>query len=299
VDQVDKISDSILFHEGDLKKGHCNNAWVVFEDYVLVVDANFPSGALAVLPKIRASTDKPIRYVFDTHHHGDHAYGNQVWIENGATPVGHTGVVEEMKRVETGLFGGKPGRWEGIAEQRQDVRASRLRPPTLLFSKELAFDDGKRRVELLHLGIGHTSGDAVAWLPNERILMMGDLCVNGPYNFVGDGDIEKWIRTLDAARKLGPNVVIPGHGPRGTADLLEEQRTYFVQLRSVVGRMVQQGATPEQLKAGTEAVSAELNRNSRIKKFVGSMLQGQIAKVYNELTGMKLDTGTEDEGAAG
>src|SRR5215210_3338742 len=100
IEVVDKVSDSVYFHEGDLGKGHCNNGWVIFEDYVLVIDANFPSGANQILPKIRALTDKPIRFAFDTHHHGDHAYGNQVWADNGATPVAHTGVVEELKKYE-------------------------------------------------------------------------------------------------------------------------------------------------------------------------------------------------------
>ena len=78
------------FHEGDLSgKGHCNNGWVIFDDYVLVLDANFPSGAQEIIPKIRAQTTKPIRFAFDTHHHGDHAYGNQVWVDNGAVPVAH------------------------------------------------------------------------------------------------------------------------------------------------------------------------------------------------------------------
>ncbi len=56
-------------------QGHCNNGWVIFKDYVLVIDANFPSGAQNIFPKIRAITPKPIRFAFDTHHHGDHATG--------------------------------------------------------------------------------------------------------------------------------------------------------------------------------------------------------------------------------
>src|SRR5437867_9956992 len=113
VNQVTNIAPNVYFHEGDLAgKGHCNNGWIIFEDYVLVIDANFPSGAHELIPKIRALTDKPVRFAFDTHHHGDHAYGNQVWVDNGAVPVAHTGVITEMKRYETGYYGGKPGRWE-------------------------------------------------------------------------------------------------------------------------------------------------------------------------------------------
>ncbi len=218
VGEVKKLAPDVYFHEGDIKgKGHCNNGWVVFEDYVLVVDANFPSGAREIIPKIRAITDKPVRFAFNTHHHGDHAYGNQVWIEQGATPVAHTGVVEEMKKYETGLFGGKPGRWEDTAKEREDVRGSKLKAPSVLFPDTLIFDDGVHRVELRYFGTAHTHGDGFAWLPKEKILFTGDACVNGPYNYVGDGQVGDWIQTLDRARALGAQVVGPGHGPLGAA----------------------------------------------------------------------------------
>jgi glyoxylase-like metal-dependent hydrolase (beta-lactamase superfamily II) len=64
--------------------GGCNNTWVVFKEFVVVIDANFPKEAEDVIAAIRKTTDKPIRYVFDTHHHGDHAYGNTVWAKAGA-----------------------------------------------------------------------------------------------------------------------------------------------------------------------------------------------------------------------
>ena len=169
VNKAEQIAPDVYFHEGDLKgHGHCNNGWIVFEDYVLVIDGNFPSGAQEIIPKIKAITDKPIRFAFDTHHHGDHAYGNQVWVDNGAVPVAHTGVIDEMKKYETGYYGGKPGRWEDAAKGRKDVAASKLKPPTLLYNKDMIFDDGKHRVELLHFGVAHTHGDGFAWLPKEK-----------------------------------------------------------------------------------------------------------------------------------
>src|SRR5439155_19296006 len=64
--------------------GGCNNIWVVFRDYVVVIDANFPKEAQDVVAAVKKTTDKPIRYVFDTHHHGDHAYGNAVFAKLGA-----------------------------------------------------------------------------------------------------------------------------------------------------------------------------------------------------------------------
>ena len=190
--KADLIAPDIYFHEGQLSDtadAVCNNGWIVFEDYVLVIDANFPAGAKLIISKIRSLTDKPIRFALDTHHHGDHAYGNQVFVDNGAVPIAHTGVIEEMKRYETGYYGNQQGAWEAAAKGRADLRTSKLKPPSVLFSKDLIFDDGKHRVELMHLGVAHTHGDAVAWLPKERILFAGDICVNGPYNYVGDGDV--------------------------------------------------------------------------------------------------------------
>ncbi|MDB6031598.1 MAG: fold metallo-hydrolase [Verrucomicrobiales bacterium] len=281
---VTNLAPDIYFHEGDLKgHGHCNNGWIVFEDYVLVIDGNFPSGAKEIIPKIHAITDKPIRFAFDTHHHGDHAYGNQVWVENGATPVAYAGVVEEMKKFETGYYGNTPGRWEDSAKGRPDVAASKLKPPTLLFTKDMIFDDGKHRVELLHFGVAHTRGDGFAWLPKERILFTGDACVNGPYNFAGDGNIEQWVKTLELARKLGAKTICPGHGPIGGESTLKDQQEFFFELRKQVKKYSTR--KPEQIKDSVDKIKSELQKNERIARYVGDFFPAQVEKAYTEMGG--------------
>jgi len=288
VNVVDPVTDRVFFHEGDIsKEGHCNNGWIILKDYVLVIDANFPSGAQNVLPKIRSLTDKPVRFALDTHHHGDHAYGNQVWVENGAVPIAHTGVLEEMRRYETGYFGGKPGRWEDTAKTRPDVAASRLNPPSVLFPRELYFNDGQHRIELLHLGVAHTHGDSFAWLPDRRILFTGDACVNGPYNFVGDGNVEQWIATLDAAKKLGAQIICPGHGPRGDGSVIDDQQAFFRELRDRVGKSVKSKKTPREVYATIPQIRADLTGNRQISRYVGDGLPAQIEKVYEEMTGSR------------
>ena len=284
VNQAEPIAPDVYFHEGDIQgHGHCNNGWIVFEDYVLVIDANFPSGAQEIIPKIKAITDKPIRFAFDTHHHGDHAYGNQAWVEQGAVPVAHIGVIEEMKKYETGYYGGKPGRWEDTAKNRPDVAASKLKPPSLLFPKDLIFDDGKHRVELHYFGVAHTHGDGFAWLPKEKILFTGDACVNGAYNYVADGDTGEWVNTLEAAKKLGATIICPGHGPRGAAGLLDDQQTFFRELRRQVKKYAQK--KPGEVKAAVDAIKASLQKNERIARYVGNGLAGQVEKVYIEMGG--------------
>jgi glyoxylase-like metal-dependent hydrolase (beta-lactamase superfamily II) len=284
VNKAEQIAPDVYFHEGDLAgHGHCNNGWIVFEDYVLVIDGNFPSGAQEIIPKIKAVTDKPIRFAFDTHHHGDHAYGNQVWVENGATPVAHAGVLEEMKKYETGYYGGKPGRWEDSAKSRKDVAASRLKPPTLLYRTEMIFDDGKHRVELLHFGVAHTHGDGFAWLPNEKILFSGDACVNGPYNYASDGDTGEWVKTLEAAKKLGARVICPGHGPRGTGEVLSDQQAFFVELRKLVKKYARK--RPEVVKSAVEEIRIALLADPQVARYVGDFLQAQVEKAYVEMGG--------------
>jgi cyclase len=286
VNRVDPVAADVYFHQGDIDgHGHCNNGWIIFKDYVLVIDANFPSGAQTIIPKIRSITPKPIRFAFDTHHHGDHAYGNQVWVENGATPVAHTGVLEEMKRYETGYYGGKPGRWEDSAKTRKDVAATHLSPPSVLFPKELYFDDGEHRVELHHLGVAHTHGDAFAWLPKQKILFTGDACVNGAYNYVGDGDVEKWIGTLDMAKKLGAQVICPGHGPRGAGNVLDDQQFFFQQLRERVGTLVRGKKSALEIYKSVETIRRDLTAQGRIARYVGDGIGTQVEKVYQEMTG--------------
>ena len=292
---ADLIAPDVYFHEGNVADNAgavCNNGWIMFEDYVLVVDANYPAGAKLIISNIRSLTDKPIRFAFDTHHHGDHAYGNQVFVENGGVPVAHTGVIEEMHRYETGYYGNKPGRWEENAKSRADLRTTRLKPPSVLFSKDLIFDDGKHRVELMHLGVAHTHGDAVAWLPKERILFTGDMCVNGPYNYVGDGDVGKWIGTLDGAKELGAKIVCTGHGPRSVGSVLEDQQAFFKALREQVGA-VMAGKSPQEAKTQVEVIRATLKANAQIARFVGTTgsddsFPSQVQKVYEELTGNSL-----------
>jgi cyclase len=290
--EVEQVASGVHFAEGDIEgRGYSNNGWVEFDDYLLVIDANYPGGARDLGSRIRAVTDKPVRFAFDTHHHGDHAYGNQVWEESGATAVAHVGVVEEMRRYETGYYGGMSGRWEAEAKGREDVMQSRLKPPSVLFPKELYFDDGRHRVELLHLGVAHTHGDALAWLPNERILFTGDVCVNGPFNYVGDGVVEAWIRTLDEVRKLGARVVCPGHGARATPGVLEDQQLYFKTLWDEVGTRLSK-LSPEDARGRIEELRAEIKTDPQIARYASGTFYDpfaeQVAKVYQEITGRPL-----------
>src|ERR1041385_926050 len=107
------VVPGVWFREGDMDKGHCNNIIIEMKDYLIVVDANFPSGARGAMLDAKRLSPKPVKYVFDTHHHGDHLYGNVVWTQAGATTVAFKGVADELKRYE-------PARWQGTVKQRKD-----------------------------------------------------------------------------------------------------------------------------------------------------------------------------------
>src|SRR5262249_53969424 len=112
---VKQIVPGVWFREGDLdKEGHCNNVIIEMKDYLIVVDANFPSGARPAMQDAKKVSTKPVKYVFDTHHHGDHLYGNPIWTKTGAITLAYTGVADELKRYE-------PARWQDTAKQRKDV----------------------------------------------------------------------------------------------------------------------------------------------------------------------------------
>jgi len=278
----------VYAHQGDPRRGHSNNGWIVFDDFVLLIEANFPSGAQVVMPKIKATSDKPVRFAFLTHHHGDHAYGGQVWSDAGATIVATEAALAEMKSVETGFYGGAPGRWEGAAKKRPDVAATKLKPPTLLFPRELFFDDGKRRVELRWFGVAHTKGDAFVWLPKEKILFTGDACVNGPNNNVNDGHVGEWIKTLELVKRLGAEKVVPGHGPAGGPEILVDQQAYFVDLHRRVKALHDAGQSPAEVKAAVPEIAAALKGVPNIARYVPENFTPHVDKVYRELGGLAL-----------
>jgi phosphoglycerate dehydrogenase-like enzyme/glyoxylase-like metal-dependent hydrolase (beta-lactamase superfamily II) len=238
-DEVKEVAPGVFFRyssigpEGSkIPFGGSNNIWIVFEDYVVVIDANFPKEAGDVIQAIKKTTDKPIRYVLDTHHHGDHSYGNDVFAKAGASIVAQRNCARLLR-----LNGAKEFEDAGKGPTgRKDIRESKLKVPNVVFDDKLVLDDGTQRVEFLFLGHAHTSGDAFAYLPKHKLLCTGDACVNGAYNFMGHSDSASWIRVLERAQQLDIKFVLPGHGPIAGKDLLEKQKRYFVELRQLVAK---------------------------------------------------------------
>jgi cyclase len=271
---IAQIAPGVWFREGDLKNlGHCNNIVIEMKDYLIVVDANFPSGARATMADIKRISTKPVKYVFDTHHHGDHSYGNAVWTDAGATTLAYRGVAEEMRRYE-------PARWQQSAKERKDVadmHRPSVEPPKQTFDQNLfVLDDGARRVEFHFFGWAHTRGDGFVYLPKERILCTGDAAANGPYNYTGDGNIGNWPEVVRAAQKLKVRTVLPGHGEPAGPEILEGQAQFMVELRKAVQSAVDQGKKPADL--------AKLQLPDSVKHWVGDGLAEQAKDAYEEIT---------------
>jgi len=281
---VKQIAPGVWFREGEIKdKGHCNNIWIEMKDYLIVVDANFPSGAEACLADIKKTTKKPVKYVFDTHHHGDHAYGNPVWTKLGATTLAYVGVAEEMKRYE-------PAGWQGAAKSRKDVSALNLataEPPKQTFKeRQFVLEDSSRRVEFHFFGWAHTRGDGFVYLPKESIVCTGDAVVNGPFNYLGHANSANWPRVIDQVKKLKASTILPGHGTPGGSEVLTGQRQFFVELRKAVGDAVKSGKKLEDLvtKKDDKTAATSIRLSDAVKMWTGDGLPGQVEIVYKEIT---------------
>jgi cyclase len=271
---------SISANDKSIPFGGSNHIWVVFEDYVVVIDANFPKEAADVIKDIRKTTDKPIRYVLDTHHHGDHAYGNAVWVKEGATIVGQRNCFRLMttKGPEEFALAGKG------TTGRPDVAASTLRPPTLVFDDKLVFDDGKQRVEFMYFGHMHTTGDASAYLPKHKILCTGDACVNGAFNYMGHADSASWIKGLEKMEQLDLKMICPGHGaPAAAKELLAKEKRYFTELRQQVKKGIDAGKSLEEI---TKSLDMPWYKEwTGVAVAETSMNQDNVKHVHAELTG--------------
>jgi len=269
------IAPGIWFREGDMEQGHCNNVIIEMKDYLIVVDANYPSGARATMTDAKRISTKPVKYVFDTHHHGDHLYGNSLWTRGGATTLAFKGVAEELKRFE-------PARWTAAAKSRKDVadlnQPAPEAPKQDINELQYVLNDGSRKVEFRHFGWAHTKGDGFVYLPKEQVLCTGDAVVNGPHNNTADANIGNWPSVLQAAEKLKVKFVLPGHGVAAGRELIEGQAQFMTELHKAVKAGVDQGKKLEELQAGIhlpEAVSTWVSERS---------LKTQIGDAYQEIT---------------
>lgn len=255
-------------------EGLGNAGFIVAEAGVIVVDTMMtPTMARELLEIIGKNSSKMIRFVVNTHHHGDHTFGNQFFPQ--AVIVGHEGVRARMAELGDTMIAQSLRSRPHLKEEFQQVKVTM---PALTFSQRFTFHWGGERVELFHLGKGHTPGDSVVYLPQQKALFAGDLLFTRCIPAVQpDGDSRGWIEALSHLISLPLDRVVPGHGPVSTADDLKIQQEYLLRLRQEVERCCSRGMSKEETgKAVTMSAYATYEHQERIP--------GNVAVVYDELT---------------
>ena len=190
-----------------------NAAVIVNEHDVLVIDSHIsPAAAAALVRELPSITDKPIRYVINTHFHFDHAHGNQIYPPD-VQIIGHEFTYEMLAN------GGSVGRtyeffqdWiASVPGGSEGQRGLVPTPPNVTLADRMTLFRGDREIQLLFFGKGHTGGDVVVYLPQEKILFTGDLLLEEiPY--MGDSYPGEWIETLETLARLDFEIIVPGHG---------------------------------------------------------------------------------------
>lgn len=217
--------------------GICNRGLIYHGGSVLIVDSGI--GSVEAAP-LRAAAEEYRAggglYLFNTHPHGDHVFGNQVFAD---TPIlAHEGVRQNL--VEYGE--------QTLASWRQNPRMAALlsevtiTPPTVTFQERSHLFIGDIEVHLLYLGIAHSPSDSVAWLPQSKALFAGDLLFNALVPAMPPGaNSATWVQALERLEQMGATHAIPGHGPIQTPAALADLRHWFIALRTQVGDALNSG----------------------------------------------------------
>jgi glyoxylase-like metal-dependent hydrolase (beta-lactamase superfamily II) len=265
-----------------------NTTVIIGERAVLVVDSGYlPSSAAEDIAQIRRWTDRPVRYLLNTHWHPDHQRGNSVYVD--AFPevaiVAHPETVRLMASYDAANRERYPKRLqsmretlakkpdaelqktvEGRSRVLAELERSRLQLPTLTFEDELTVDLGNRVVQIRHTGIGDTRGDAWAYLPKERILVAGDVLVAPvPYFFAGYP--EGLARTLHRLAELDVQAIVPGHG-----DVMHDKtylRSVLEMIETIVGQVNAAVVRIGSLSARLEDVRPQIDVADYRRRFAG------------------------------
>lgn len=249
-----------------------NVGFVVGEDGVLLIDDQFADIAQAILDQIASVTPKPVKYLVNTHHHGDHTGGNALFAKMSLI-VAHHDVRKYMLEA-------------AASDPKIDVQE--VPAPSLTYSKEVRIHLGSKAIRLLHIARGHTSGDTIVYVPEDKVVHVGDLCFNGLHPYIDvahGGSTKEWVETLEGILSTLPAGVrvIPGHGKLTDLDGLRRFKGYLESLRREVGEAIRAGKSrAEAMESVTLAGYAD---------YVGvegfTSLSGNVGIVYDELKGGK------------
>ncbi len=296
-------------------KVNCNAAIILLDDSVLVVDTHSkPSAARALIAQIKTLTDKPVKYVVNSHFHWDHYQGNQAYPSSW--PAGIEIISSEATRESIELRGIPRVKHEILAEPKEieklkadlakatdakqkeeiqenlrqaeaylaELKTMEVTLPTLTFDRSLILHRKSRTVEVLWLGKAHTDGDVVVYLPKEKVIATGDM-LHGWTPFMGDGYPYDWIRTLDAAEKLDFDYIIGGHGDvmhgKGQFELWKQ---YLRDLLDETAAAFAQGATLDETRKQVAAALQQKYAGKFPATFPKDVIPN-IEKAYRVISG--------------
>jgi glyoxylase-like metal-dependent hydrolase (beta-lactamase superfamily II) len=221
-----------------------NVALYVTPEGVVLVDNMFDRNHAGILAQIKTVTDRPLKYVFNTHQHDDHAGGDLKMLPL-AEVIAHKNVRANLKDIKQPYFEDTPGTPIGL--------------PRVTFTDELAVTLGEKEVQARYFGRGHTSGDAIVYFPELRTIHTGDLFLNFPrrnrpdgsarppgagiyVDYAQGGSFLDWTKTLDGVLKLDFDTVIPGHGPVTNKAALAQFNADIGTMRARLVQVIKGGA---------------------------------------------------------
>ncbi|PYT15286.1 MAG: hypothetical protein DMG59_14350 [Acidobacteria bacterium] len=212
--KLEKITDDLYNISGD----GGNVAAYLTNDGVIIIDDKFERDHADIVAKVKSISDKPIKYVLNTHQHGDHTGGNEKLL-GSAEIIAHKNARANMVQ----------GKMPGL--------------PRVSFTDETEVFLGGKEVRAHYFGRGHTNGDAVIHFPALRVIHTGDLFVTGtPFiDYSAGGSAVEWTRTLDEVLKWDFDTVIPGHGAISKREDLVKWRNGFEAMRNRITSMVREG----------------------------------------------------------
>jgi cyclase len=311
-----EIAPDVWFATGTGSVYTMSNAMVlVGARDVLVVDSHVtPDAAGALLASLSVITDKPVRYLVNSHYHFDHAHGNQAFPDDveiighrftRAKLAGEIGNVLEEATFHS-FSDGVPtlvaSLERQVAEENDPTRKAALQdrhrvqrdylnslrevvptPPNITLETELTLFQlagrGSREIRLLHLGRAHTGGDVVIFLPQERVIFTGDMMLPG-LSYMGDGHVDEWPATLEALKALEFDILLPGHGgPMMNKDPITNFQDYLTDLWEKTAAMQRRGVSAEQAAAQIDMT----NHNANYRQIRGPGVDPRAVRRIYEL----------------
>ena len=249
-----------------------NTTFIITTEGVIIIDTRpTPTEARKVLKEIRKLTNLPIVYTINTHYHGDHTFGNQIF-KSSKSIIAHKNVRDTLiKSGQDHLSLFKTFGLPGMDEVE-------VTPPNIVYEKGMEIWLGEYRLQLLYHGKGHTNGDTIIFLDQLRTVITGDLVFNKKIPYMADAYIDEWIESLKYIQFLKNETVIPGHGPIGGRPTVIAMKHYLMDLKE---RVLEQLKDKKSLEETQNAVEPILRKKYKDWKKL-DWIKGNIERAWLE-----------------